>query len=222
MVLDDGDDKEIRMLNRVVKWESDKLIYADDKHVTNILFELGFDENTKGLDMPTAKDHDAEGGEDDEELDAHEARRYRRTAATINYLASDRPDLQFTASMLGRTMARPASWSNLKKAARYLKEHSRVKYEYHDVTMDEVKELVGYSDSDWAGCKRSRRSMSGGMTVVGGAVIKLWSNRQATVALSSGEAEFYSAGKAAAELIGIKSMMRDMGWDAKGLARFGI
>ena len=55
--------------------------------------------------------------------------------------------------------------------------------------------------------------MSGGMTVVGGAVIKSWSNRQATVALSSGEAEFYSA-KAAAELIGIKSMMRDMGWDA--------
>ena len=104
---DAGDDKEIRILNRVVKWESDKLIYeADDKHVTKILFELGFDENIKGLDMPTAKDYDAEGGEDDEELDAHQSRRYRRMAATINYLASDRPDLQFTASMLGRTMAR--------------------------------------------------------------------------------------------------------------------
>ena len=60
---DAGDDKEIRILNRVVKWESDKLIYeADDKHVTNILFELGFDENTTGLDMPTAKDYDVEGG----------------------------------------------------------------------------------------------------------------------------------------------------------------
>ena len=32
--------------------------------------------------------------------------------------------------------------------ARYLKEHPQVKYEYHDVTMDEVKELVGSSDSD--------------------------------------------------------------------------
>ena len=62
-------------------------------------------------------------------------------AATINYLASDRPDLQYTANMLGRTMAKPTtrSWSNLKKAARCLKEHPRVKYEYHDVTMDEVK-----------------------------------------------------------------------------------
>ena len=125
---DAGDDKEIRIKNRVVKWESDKLVHeADDKHVTNILFELGFDENTKGLDMPTAKDYDAEGGEDDEELDAHEARRYRRMAATINYLASDRPDLQFTASTLGRTMARLITrcWSNLNKAVRYLKEHPR-------------------------------------------------------------------------------------------------
>ena len=34
------------------------------------------------------------------------------------------------------------------------------------------------------------------------------------MALSFGEAEFCSAVKAAAELIGIKSMMRDMGWDA--------
>ena len=50
--------------------------------------------------------------------------------------------------------------------------------------------------------------------MVGGAVIKSWSNRQATVARSSGEAEFYSAGKTAAELIGIKSMMRERGWDA--------
>ena len=194
-----GDDKEIRILNRVVKWESDKLIYeADDKHVTNISSSWASTRTPRAWTCRPPRTTTP-----------------RATPATINYLASDRPDLQFTASMLGRTMGRPTtrSWYNLKKAARYLKEHPRVKYEYHDVTMDEVKELVGYSDSDWAGCKRSRQSMSGGMTVVGG-VIKSWSNRQATVALSSGEAEFYSAGKAAAELIGIKSMMRDMGWDA--------
>ena len=46
MGFDAGDDKEIRILN------------------------LGFDENAKSLDMPTAKDYDAKGGEDDEELDA--------------------------------------------------------------------------------------------------------------------------------------------------------
>jgi hypothetical protein len=138
-------------------------------------------------------------------------------AATLNYLASDRPDLQFTASVLGRTMAKPTvqSWKNLKKAARYLKEHPQIKYEFHDVEADEVEQVVGYSDSDWAGCKRNRKSMSGGLATLGGSVLKSWANRQATVALSSGEAEFYSAAKAAVELIGVKSMMNDLGWKVK-------
>ena len=79
-------------------------------------------------------------------MDEHEAKRYRRLAATINYLAVDRPDLQFTARMLGRTMAKPTtkSWANLKKAARYLKEHPQVRYEFHEAEED-VQTVVGYS-----------------------------------------------------------------------------
>ena len=64
---------------------------------------------------------------------------------------------------------------------------ARVKYEYHDVTTDEVKELVGYSDY--------RYQVVVEPSSHGGSVV--WRGR----------------GKAAAELIGIKSMMRDMGWD---------
>ena len=51
------------------------------------------------------KDYDAE--DNDEELTTDEGRRYRQLAATVNYLALDRPDLQFAASVSGRTMARP-------------------------------------------------------------------------------------------------------------------
>lgn len=209
------DDKEVRILNRLVKWKADKITYeADDKHAARVMYELGFDDSTKGLDMPVAKNHDEEGEDDDEPLDVHEAKRYRRLAATINYLAVDRPDLQFTASVLGRTMARPTArgWTNLKKAARYLKEHPQVKYEYYEAEEQDVQTVVGYSDSDWAGCKKSRRSMSGGLATLGGAVLKSWANRQATVALSSGEAEFHAASKAAAELIAVRSMMEDLGW----------
>ena len=147
-------------------------------------------------------------------LDNVEAKRYRRLAATINYLAMDRPDLQFTASVLGRTMARPTerSWANLKRAARYLKAHLAVVLEYPDAELIDVKMAVAYSDSDWAGCKASRRSTSGGMVTLGGALLRSWSNRQATIALSSGEAEFHSASKAAAEVMAIGSMMHELGW----------
>ena len=79
----------------------------------------------------------------------------------------------------------------------------------------EVQSLVGFSDSDWAGCRVSRRSTSGGMVTLGGTVLRAWSNRHATVALSSGGAEFHAASKAAAELFAIQSMMRDLGWEAE-------
>jgi hypothetical protein len=212
---DPGDDKEVRILNRVCRWEKDKITYvADDKHATRIMDELGFDEGTKGVDMPIKKGHDEGDYENDEPLDTAEAKRYRRLAATINYLAVDRPDLQFTASVLGRTMAKPTerSWANLKRAARYLKAHATVVLEYPEAEAVDVKTIVAYSDSDWAGCKTSRRSTSGGLVTLGGSILRSWSNRQSTIALSSGEAEFHSASKAAAELMAVSSMMSDLGW----------
>ena len=72
--------------------------------------------------------------------------------------------------------------------------------------------LIAYGDSDWAGCKASRRSVSGGVVVLGGGFLKGWSNRQVTVALSSAEAEFYASTKAAVETSGVESLMADLGW----------
>ena len=210
-----ADDKEVRILNRLIRWEGGKITYAaDDKHVVKIMDELGFDGDTKGIDMAIKKNYDDGDLEADELLDNAEAKRYRRLAATINYLAMDRPDLQFTASVLGRTMARPTerSWANLKRAARYLKAHPTVILEYPEAELIDVKMAVAYSDSDWAGCKASRRSTSGGMVTLGGAVLRSWSNRQATIALSSGEAEFHAASKAAAEVMAVGSMMHELGW----------
>jgi hypothetical protein len=118
------------------------------------------------------------------------AKKYRRAAATVKYLALDRVDLQFAAGVLGRTAARPTirMWSDLKKVARYLVSHPRVVLKFDTCRWQEVPGLIAYSDIDWAVCKTSRWSASGGIIVLGGCAVKCWSNRQAGVALSSGEA----------------------------------
>ena len=72
-----------------------------------------------------------------------------------------------------------------------------------------------FTDSDWAGCRATRKSTSGGLACFGGGVIKSWSSTQASVALSVGEAEFYSGIKGAAEGIGCCNLLRDLGIEAK-------
>ena len=70
-------------------------------------------------------------------------------------------------------------------------------------------------DTDFAGCRETRRSTSGGVAMVGGGNIKHWSETQPTIALSSGEAELNGIGAGIAQGMGIQSICRDLGYDHK-------
>jgi hypothetical protein len=75
----------------------------------------------------------------------------------------------------------------------------------------ENNELRVFSDSDWAGCRATRKSTSGGLIQLDGVALKAWSSTQATVATSSGEAELHAAVKAASEGLGFQSLAKDLG-----------
>ena len=68
-----------------------------------------------------------------------------------------------------------------------------------------------YSDTDWSGCTRTRKSTSGGCLMLGRHVLKTWSATQPSVSLSSAEAEFYGVVKAAGLALGQQSILRDLG-----------
>ena len=50
-----------------------------------------------------------------------------------------------------------------------------------------------FVDSNWAGCRKSRKPTSGGIIFFGDVAVRAWSGNQAVIALSSGEAEYYAA-----------------------------
>ena len=102
----------------------------------------------------------------------------------------------------------------LKRLQRYLKGKPRLVSEF--AWQSRHGEYQGYSDSDWAGCKRTARSTSGGVIMAGGHLLKSWSATQKSVTLSSGEAELVAAVKMATELIGLCQLAGDWGWDVKG------
>ena len=100
----------------------------------------------------------------------------------------------------------------VRRLGRYLAGHKRVVYEY---PWQEAESIEVYSDTDWAGCVKTRKSTSGGCLLLGRHLIKSWSSTQGLVSLSSGEAEFYGVTKAAGIALGYKSLLRDLGVKAR-------
>ena len=111
-------------------------------------------------------------------------------------------------------MASPTKLSlkALKRLGRYLQGRPRLVYSY---PYQAAEELNAYSDTDWAGCARTRKSTSGGCLMLGTHLLKSWSSTQATVALSSGEAEFYGVVRAASTALGQQALFRDLGLETK-------
>jgi len=72
-------------------------------------------------------------------------------------------------------------------------------------------ELIGYSDSDYAGCKVDRRSTSGTCQFLGRSLVSWSSKKQNSVALSTAEAEYISAGSCCAQLLWMKATLSDYG-----------
>jgi len=163
--------------------------------------------------VPIVKETKEEVVEVEVELDSHVATEFRGLAARANYLSLDRPDIQFATKEICREMARPTEKGMLKmkRLARYLLQFPRVVLEYNP-SVEECGIIDVYSDSDWAGCVRTRKSTSGGIMMLGDGVVKTWSSTQTTIAQSSGEAEYYALVRAAAEGLGMQSVMQDLGW----------
>ena len=121
---------------------------------------------------------------------------YRSIAARSNYVGPDRPDAQYASKELCRWMASPSETGlqGLKRLGRYFEGHKRLIFEYAFQSADRVEI---YSDTDWAGCIRTRKSTSGGCLMLGKHMLKSWGSTRAMVAVSSGETEFYGVTKAA-------------------------
>ena len=88
--------------------------------------------------------------------------------AKLNYLAMDRPDIRHAASIM-ESHASGRRW--------------RLRSD----------RIMAYTDSDWEANREDRRSVSGGMLVHSGRLLRFWSRRQKAVSLSSWESELYAA-----------------------------
>jgi hypothetical protein len=72
-------------------------------------------------------------------------------------------------------------------------------------------ELIGYSDSDYAGCKVERKSTSDTRQLLERSLVSWSSKKQNSVALSTAEAEYISVDSCWAQLLWMKATLNDFG-----------
>ena len=107
-----------------------------------------------------------------------------------NYLAEDRPEIKFSAKEAARHMAEPSvlGMDAVKRIVRFLIGAPRLVQRMERQAPQTVAKA--WSDGDWAGCKRTRKSTSSFVLMHGQHFIKMGSGTQGPLSLSSGESEW--------------------------------
>ena len=207
-------EEQLKFLNRIISWEKGGIRYEADPRHQEIVREIMQCDHMKPVSTPGEKGQEECRDEDERtnpQLEGAEATCYRAVVARLNFLAQDRADLQYSVKEVSRWMSKPRrnDWPALRRIARYLAGRPRATLWYP--WQRAPAELVAYTDTDWAGCRTTRRSTSGGVILHGLHVIKTWSRQQTLIALSSAEAELYGLVKASSEILGAQSMAKDFG-----------
>ena len=145
--------------------------------------------------------------------DPRKQKYYRSFIAKLQFAASwIRFDTSFTVSTLARfcASAGPSHWAALHHLMEYLEGFPSFKLTYRRRPAVDGG-LSGFADSDW-GNSSSRRSTSGNLILYNRSPVLWRSKMQKTTALSTAEAEYYSASTAATEVIYLRHLLENMGF----------
>ena len=149
---------------------------------------------------------------------------YRSILGTVMWgQLATRPDLAFSVSLLARFQSNPGieHWNALMHVVGYIK--GTMDY---GLTYTRGQGLTPYAfvDSDYGGCKDTQRSTSGHVFMMAGGAVAWSSKRQATVALSTVEAEYVAMSRCAQQMVWMHSWLDevDISHELPGVIRVTI
>ncbi|KAJ9566375.1 hypothetical protein OSB04_002341 [Centaurea solstitialis] len=133
---------------------------------------------------------------------------YRGMISSLLYLTASRPDIMFSTCLCARFQADPkeSHLNDVKRIFRYLKGTPNMGLWY---PKDSGFDLIGYSDSDFAGSKLDRKSTTGSCQLLGGKLVSWSSKKQHSVSTSTAEAEYVAAESCCAQILWMKNQLQD-------------
>ncbi|GKE90917.1 hypothetical protein Tco_1572012 [Tanacetum coccineum] len=120
-----------------------------------------------------------------------DATKYRSMIGALMHLTSSRPYIVHATCLCARYQAKPTE--------KHFKEDSGFK-------------LTGFSDADYAGCKDTFKSTSGGAQFLGEKLVRWSSKKQDCTALSTMEAEYVSLSTCCAQVLWMRTQLTDYGF----------
>ena len=154
-------------MNRITRWCDDGLEYeADPRLAAKLIEEVELaGEGVKAVATTGVKCKQMRMG-DDVPLAIERHINFRDVAARANYLPVDRPVCQLATKEICGWMSAPTELAvtALRRVCQYLMGKPRLVFRY---VFQEFDSTECYSDTDWAGCPRTRKSTSGGVLLLG-------------------------------------------------------
>jgi hypothetical protein len=137
---------------------------------------------------------------------------YRSMIGSLLYLCASRPDIMLSICMCARFQSDPNECHlvAVKRILRYLVHTPCFGIWYPNVS---TFDLIGYSDSDYVGCKVDRKSASGTCQFLGRSLVSWSSKKQTYVALSTAKAEYVVVGQCCEQLLWMRQTLRDFGYN---------
>ncbi|WVZ80373.1 hypothetical protein U9M48_027849 [Paspalum notatum var. saurae] len=155
------------------------------KYTRDILkkFNMG---DSKPMTTPMSTNAALDADEDGEAVDQ---KKFRGMIGSFLYLTATSPDIQFAVCLCARYQASPRT-SHLQAVKRIFR---------------------GFSDADHASCQIDRKSTSGTCQLLETSLVSCSSRKQASVALSTTEAEYVVAASCCSHLLWMKATLSDFG-----------
>jgi hypothetical protein len=137
---------------------------------------------------------------------------YRSMIGSLLYLWASRPDIMLRICMCARFQSDPKECHvvAVKRILRYLVSTPCFGIWY---AKGSTFDLLGYSNSDYAGCKVDRKSRSGTCQFLERSLVSWSSMKQTSIALFTTEANYVVIGQCCAQLLWMRQTLRDFGYN---------
>jgi hypothetical protein len=154
-------------------------------------------ENAKPVKTPMPTNGYLDLNEDGKAVDQ---KVYRFMIGSLLYLCASRPDIMLSVCMCARFQAnlKECHLMAVKRILRYLVYTPYLRLWY---PKGSTFNLLGYSDSDYGGCKVDRKSTSWTCQFLGRSLVSWSSKKQNFIALSTAEAKYAAEGACCAQLL---------------------